>query len=396
MISKAFLERIFSATNMQRWNDKLRPIELRELDKQAHKMIIAYMLGKFQEEDQNIDWIRIIEGGIFEFLQRLVVTDLKPQLFHKIENNSEEYRQLNDWVFKNISQEISSLENGFSHRFKEYIYNTEPDVNKDILKAAHFYATKWEFDIIERIDPDGYEIHEIKNKLVETQEKFYYLEGIKQLALYTKYRDFIDLCGQLRFQVRWSSVHMVPRTSVLGHMLLVAILSYLFSLEMNACNKRRKNNFFTGLFHDLPEILTKDIKNPIKRLDGISEIIEKYQKEEMNNRIYSQELIPEKWHNELHLFTSDEFKSIINRNGNIEEKNSDEISKSFNEDKYDPRDGEIVQVADELTAFIEAYLTLEHGIKSAELEEVKTNLKSKYRNKEISGILLGRIYADFN
>ena len=56
---------------MQRWNDLLRPVEFRELDKQAHKMIIAYVLGKHEEEKntRGFDWIKIIEGGIFEFLQ---------------------------------------------------------------------------------------------------------------------------------------------------------------------------------------------------------------------------------------------------------------------------------------------------------------------------------------
>ena len=52
MIRKSLLLRIFDAAYMQRWNDKLRPIELVELDKQGHKMIIAYILGKF-EEDKN-------------------------------------------------------------------------------------------------------------------------------------------------------------------------------------------------------------------------------------------------------------------------------------------------------------------------------------------------------
>ncbi len=32
----------YSMQSMQRWNDKIRPVDLRELDKQAHKMIIAY------------------------------------------------------------------------------------------------------------------------------------------------------------------------------------------------------------------------------------------------------------------------------------------------------------------------------------------------------------------
>ena len=43
-------------------------------------MVIAYLLGKFEEQDQAFDWIRVIEGGVFEFLQRAVLTDLKPQI----------------------------------------------------------------------------------------------------------------------------------------------------------------------------------------------------------------------------------------------------------------------------------------------------------------------------
>lgn len=44
MIRKPFLLKIFESADMQRWNDKIRPVDLRELDKQAHKMIIAYVL----------------------------------------------------------------------------------------------------------------------------------------------------------------------------------------------------------------------------------------------------------------------------------------------------------------------------------------------------------------
>ena len=78
MIRKAFILKLFDAALMQRWNDKIRPVELVELDKQAHKMIIAYILGKCEEENQPINWTEIIEGGLFELLQRLVITDIKP------------------------------------------------------------------------------------------------------------------------------------------------------------------------------------------------------------------------------------------------------------------------------------------------------------------------------
>ena len=83
MLRKAFLLKIYDAANMQRWNDKIRPVELRELDKQAHKMVIAYFSGKFEEDKTDFSWIEVIEGGMFGFLQRLVITDIKPQIFYK-------------------------------------------------------------------------------------------------------------------------------------------------------------------------------------------------------------------------------------------------------------------------------------------------------------------------
>ena len=44
------MERFTKAASMQRWNDHIRPVEFTELDKQAHKMVIAYILAKSEEE----------------------------------------------------------------------------------------------------------------------------------------------------------------------------------------------------------------------------------------------------------------------------------------------------------------------------------------------------------
>ena len=45
---KGLIERFYEAASIQRWNDHVRPFELTELDKQAHKMIISYVLAKFE------------------------------------------------------------------------------------------------------------------------------------------------------------------------------------------------------------------------------------------------------------------------------------------------------------------------------------------------------------
>jgi len=394
MIRKSLLLKIFDAANMQRWNDKIRPVELRELDKQAHKMMLAYFLGKFEEEQQGFDWIEIIEGGIFEFLQRLVITDLKPQIFYKIKEDRAKYGELNAWVYDKLKPVISPLGDDFCNKFRDYFADSPDTLNRKILRAAHFYATKWEFDIIERTNPSGFEIPQIKSNLQSEQEKYYALRGIQQLAMYSQYRNFIDLCGQLRFQLRWSHIHRVPKTSVIGHMLIVAVLSYLFSRGISACRRRCINNYFTGLFHDLPEVLTRDIISPVKRsVGGLEALIKEYEKEQMEKEVYA--LIPESWHEEMRMFTENEFSSIAVINGKIEAMTSREISEEFNNDEYNPRDGELIKATDDLAAFVEAYLGLENGIKSNELFESKNYLKVKYKDSLIAGIKFSEIYADF-
>ncbi|HVN24773.1 MAG TPA: HD domain-containing protein [Syntrophorhabdales bacterium] len=395
MIRKALILKIHDAASMQRWNDKIRPVELRELDKQAHKMVISFILGKFEEDNPEFNWIEIIEGGLFEFLQRIIVTDLKPQIFHRIREDQSKYEQLNRWVFEQLAPIMLPLGEDICARFQSYFADAHENVNKRILSAAHFYATKWEFDIIERANPRGYEIEGIRKSLEGKQEKYYDLKGSQQLALYTRLQNFADLCGQLRFQLRWSHLRRVPETSVLGHMLIVAILSYLLSLEIKACPQRCYNNYFTGLFHDLPEVLTRDIVHPVKKsVGGLDSLIKEYEKERMEEEVYS--LIQEEWHREMRMFTEIEFKSVVTLENRLQETTSDEISARYNEDRYNPRDGELVQAVDHLAAFCEAYLALVNGVKAQDFEKTKTGLRQDYLGKTIAGLRFGEIYSDFD
>lgn len=373
MIKKPLLLKIYEGASMQRWNDQIRPIELTELDKQAHKMIIAYVLGKFEEgfKAEEFDWIEIIEAGIFEYLQRIVLTDLKPPLFHRIKEEKEKYTQLNDWLYGVIEPVISPLGKSFSERFKHYLHDTERNVNRRIISAAHFYATKWEFDIIERANPSGYLIEEIKEDIRAKQEKYQDLKSMQELLESPQLKDFVNICGQLRFQIRWSHLHRVPKTSVLGHMLIVAMLSYLFSLEIKADKKRCRNNYLTGLFHDLPEVLTRDVINPVKSsVEGIRDLIKDYEREEMEKKIYK--LIPQAWHSDMKMFTENEFTNL------------------------ESRDGELIKAIDDLAAFIEAYLSLENGVQSHDLLNAKLSLKQKYQTRIVAGVDFGRIYKEFN
>jgi putative hydrolase of HD superfamily len=395
MIRKALLLKIFDAAYMQRWNDKVRPVDLVELDKQAHKMLIAFFLGKFEEKTPGFSWTEVIEGGIFEFLQRLVLTDLKPPILYRIREDEAKYRMLNEWVYREIGPIISPLGMDFCGRFREYFIRSGDTINKRLLGAAHFYATKWEFDIISRANPGGYEINAIKESLEKKQEFYADLKGMSELATHERFRNFIDLCGQLRFQARWANLHRIPKTSVIGHSLYVAVLSYLFSLEIGACAKRCFNNYFTGLFHDLPEVLTRDIISPVKRsIEGLSELIKEYEREQMEKEIYS--LIPKEWHEQISLFTENEFENVVTIDGRKVCTTGDVINEKYNDDRFDPRDGALVKAMDNLAAFIEASVAIRNGSSNQEFQVAKSTFRSIYGKATLAGINLGEIYADFD
>ncbi len=173
----------------------------------------------------------------------------------------------------------------------------------------------------------------------------------------------------LGFKKRWAQTPRVPETSVLGHMLTVAIFSYFYSLKVNACDTRLQNNFFVSLFHDLPEALTRDIITPVKySVDDLSDIIAEYEIKKINEEILPN--LPEFLHDEfcyiLGLYkdgTKDEFENRIYQD-KIEK--VDDSSK-YNMDKYNTIDGLALKQCDKLSAFVEASLSISHGIKSKEL-----------------------------
>ena len=163
MITKELIEILYSAADIQRWNDHVRPQGFSELDKQAHKMIIAFVIAKFQEDEakQEIDWIGLIEGGIFEFFHRVLLTDLKPAVFHELMEKKGD--ALNGWVIKELDRNLAPLDKDFKVRFEQYL--GDPSYSKKekrILKAAHYLATNWEFKIIYNLNSMMYGIEKTK------------------------------------------------------------------------------------------------------------------------------------------------------------------------------------------------------------------------------------------
>ena len=397
MIEK-LIERFFEAASMQRWNDHIRPVELTELDKQAHKMVIAYVIAKIEEDRKgkgHVNWLNLIESFIFEFLYRLVLTDIKPPVFHRM--MAERRQELNDHVLNELKEDFDYLnDEKFKHKFENYFMRDENTLERKILRAAHYLATNWEFKIIYHSAPFIYGIEKTKENIENQIEDHYDLIGVQKILLGKKSYGFVDLCGQLRFQKRWAHSPRVPETSVLGHMLIVAITAYLCTIKMETdpCERRVYNNFFAGLFHDLPEVSTRDIISPIKSAAGLEDIIKDYENERMKEEVLP--LLPKTWHGEMKYFTEDEFENKIKKEGMPQKGiKFKEMSKKYNKNEYSPLDGELIKACDKLAAFIETNLSIEYGITSRYLEEGRENIFNAYKDKIISGTDFGRIFNYF-
>jgi len=382
MLGPKLIEQFFGAASIQRWNDYPRMVELVELDKQAHKFIIAYFIAKMENKN-DIDMRSMIEAGIFEFLRRVVVTDIRPDVFRKALQKKE--KEINTWVLSELYDSLKDIENGeFYKRFETYIGDSSMyKKERFILKAASYMATRWEFSIVYQTSQFLNNIDRVKESVEEEIEDYYELISVRKMAMNKKISKIIDLSGRLRFQKRWAQTPRIPETSVLGHMLIVAILGYFYSLSAKACDQRLINNFFCALFHDFPEALTRDIISPVKySVSGLDDIISEFEIKMIEEEILP--YLPEGLINEfkylLGLYGNNQKDEFMNRINENEILMVEDLS-SYNEDKFNAIDGKALKNCDNLAAFIEATLSIAHGVKSKELVQGKEHIRKKLKEK---------------
>ena len=371
MINPSLIEHIFKAASISRWNDYPKMVDINELDKQAHKVLIAYFLAKL-EGDANMRVI--VEYGVFEFLSRVVVTDIRPDVLHYIQKSKAS--ELNSWIKTQLDKIIDSENELFKERLDNFFKGDETyKKERLILKAASYLATKWEFAIVYQTSKFLEGIDELKAKVDEEIEDYFELASIKELLASTKLSKLIDLCGRLRFQRRWAQTQRIPQTNVLGHMLVVAIFSYFYSLEVKACDKRLENNFYCALFHDLPESLTRDIISPVKYgVKGLDDIISEYEMRLIEEQILP--LAPARIRAQFAYILGvrkDGNKRIKSEFENRIMPNNESLSLSaalnqYNTNEHNAIDGKAIKCCDRLAALIEAGLSISYGVQTTELK----------------------------
>jgi len=415
-IRKSLLQFVFAGAFMKRWNDKLRPVELLEIDKQAHKMIAAWALfmansGHLPREERLALGCKVVEGGLFEYFYRLVITDIKPPIFYQIKANPEHYERLTRWVLAHLGPRVQSLDMDFWQRLQDFYAAPKApagqgDLAQRILDAAHLYASSWEFNLIKGVNLQDDEFQEIEASFVNGMARYKDLKGMPELirGVESPLGRFLHLCGQLRFQKRWSQTPRIPETSVIGHMFLVACYAYFCCIVQGACPALRLNTFFAGLFHDLPELLTRDIISPVKRsVQRLADLIKEYEDKELRRRVLEplaqagHEALTTELTFYLGLELGDEFKNAIRRDGALREVAHEELYAACNSDDCDPKDGTTLKVCDSLAAFIEAYTAMRNGISSGQLQQALWRLREQYQQVALGpDIHVGALLADFD
>jgi putative hydrolase of HD superfamily len=364
-----------------------------QMDKHAHKMMIAYVLGRYEEDCGNeFSWRDIIRGGIYELMRRSVISDIQSPVYREIAKNKTLLHKLNYMIYKEVETKLP--DDTIRKEFERYLLDDtflHPHSVK-ILEAAHKYSSYWEFQIIRNSNPNGYSISDIEIMMGNDIERLSDLEGIRRLKKKHNIKNFVDLCGELRYQLRWGHLQRIPQTSVLGHLMMVASVTYFLSLELEELtDDRLYNNFFCAIFHDLPEVVTRDIIKPVKRsVPGMREEIQKIEKKLAEEEIHPH--IRKAWVSEMKYFTQDEFSY---KTKNAKYSTFEDFSGKVKTEKS-PLDGPLVKAADDFSAFLEAYNSINYGIKSPELEHAMKSIAYNYKDKIVSGINISKLFEVYN
>ncbi len=401
-MEKTLALKIFEGFSIQRWNDLVRPFELVEMDKAGEKMVIAYILAKYEEhKGKKINWSWMIYASLFDLLKKIALCDIKAPVQQMLKKEfPDEYMRLNEWVLNQYRQFIT--DDDLFSRFTIYVgqkagsFSIPNDLKHTVhvYQAAHKYSTMRELEMLSPVN-EKERISDIDFQLKNEIQPYLDLEGLQKFITHQKEFNFLLKIEQLRFQTRWNQTPRVPKTSVLGHCFFVAIMTLLLGRESNPhmCERRIINNFFSALFHDLPESVTRDIISPVKQAtDELPNIVKKIEDE-----IVNKELVPfmESFYvNEILYYTSDEFSDrIISADGNVEVVSWADLNTKYNFEVYNPVDGKLVRICDHLSALMEADISIKHGTTSVHLESGKEGMLHYYKEDQIiSGIDVNSLF----
>ena len=184
-MDKQLILKIFEGFSIQRWNDLIRPFDLVEMDKASEKMVIAYIIGKYEEKKGiKINWKWMAYASLFDLLKKIALCDIKAPVQQMLKKEfTREYMRLNEWVLKQYRQLIK--DDSLFSEFTIYIGQKAgsfalPENLKDsvrVYNAAHKYSTIRELEMLSVVN-EKERLSKIDTELKADIQPYLDLEGL--------------------------------------------------------------------------------------------------------------------------------------------------------------------------------------------------------------------------
>ena len=107
-------------------------------------------------------------------------------------------------------------------------------------------------------------------------------------------------------------------------------------------------------------------------------------------------LLEDNMREEIKYFTQDEFKNKIYSNEKtIDDLSVSDLNEKYNEDRFNPIDGEVIKAADRLSSFLEAWYSMKFGVKNDEFADSMEAIKLRYKNVRFGKVDMNKIYENY-
>jgi len=189
MFSQKFALKLFEGFSIQRWTDLVRPFDLVEMDKAGEKMVLGYLIGKYEENNGHyVDWNWMIHASLFDLLTKISLCDIKAPVLDKLRKDyTQEYLHLNEWVLRNYRPLITDKD--LYSKFTIYIGQKAgqiaiPEKSKlaaRIFSAANKFATLRELQMLQVVN-ERERLEQINNELQEQIQGYLDLTGMQKLV----------------------------------------------------------------------------------------------------------------------------------------------------------------------------------------------------------------------
>lgn len=381
LLNRGISQAIFEGFFIQRWNDRIRTVNLVEADIHSAKLMISLFLGtKIEESGREVNWIKVVDYGVYSALVKYATSDISSYIHNILKSSGEVY---NSAIKKILIKRYSDL---LPTDFVDELISYATDGNKEsqsmeyqLLSLSHRHALSMEIMIVKSLGYGSFFLdhEEPEEGTTEAIDKLHEQLGLQEILDEgtPSYNEFVllkKLIDRLRYQIRWSQTPRIPQTSVLGHSFYVATAGYLL-IRRRYSEPRVTNNFYACLMHDFLESLTRDIISPVKNSSPeLIKEIARIEEEILNNHLLTK--FSGKYKDKLSSLLTDEFKDR-----SIEDPKIVDFA-SIAEDKK--IDGSIVQAIDYYAALLEAHQSIDLGISSHHLAGAIANLYHSFKSKE--------------